>query len=121
MQLWEASSKNATVGSHPFIEVVLGFCSKGVFFKHLSKYVSRLLDAPLVRQHSPDPVCRPDVLVIVPQHRLVHRQRPVLVLLLLLLVFGRLVQGLQPHVPQSDVAEVRKVNAKVVNERSFYL
>ena len=76
---------------------------------HLSKYVPRLLDTPLVCQHGPDSVCRPYVFVVVPQHGFVHRQRPVLVLLLLLLVLGRLVQSLQPHVPQSDMTEVGEV------------
>ena len=78
-------------------------------FIHLSKDVPGLLDAAFVRQYSADAVRRPDVLVIVPQDRLVHGQGPVLVFLLLLLVLRGLVEGLKPHIPQSNVTEKGKV------------
>ena len=76
---------------------------------HLSKDVPGLLDAAFVRQYSADAVRRPDVLVVVPQDRLVHGQGPVLVFLLLLLVLRGLVEGLKPHIPQSNVTEKGKV------------
>ena len=72
---------------------------------HLSKDVPGLLDAAFVRQYSADAIRRPDVLVIIPQDRLVHGQGPVLVFLLLLLVLRGLVEGLKPHIPQSNVTE----------------
>uniref|UniRef100_A0AAG5CPI8 Uncharacterized protein n=1 Tax=Anopheles atroparvus TaxID=41427 RepID=A0AAG5CPI8_ANOAO len=67
---------------------------------HLGEDIARLDDAPLVRQHRADPVRRPDVLRVVPQHLLVDRERLLLVLLLLLLVAVRLVEALQPEVAE---------------------
>ena len=76
---------------------------------HLSKDVPGLLDAAFVRQYSADAIRRPDVLVIIPQDRLVHGQGPVLVFLLLLLVLRWLVEGLKPDIPKSNVTEKGKV------------
>ena len=45
---------------------------------HLGEYIPGLLRAALMSQHGTDAVRRPDVLVVVPQDRLVHRQGSVL-------------------------------------------
>lgn len=64
----------------------------------LRKDIPGFVDAALVRQNSPDAVGCPNVLGVIAHHLLVHGERPVLVALLAILVFGGVVQRLQPNI-----------------------